>query len=204
MAACLITVTGTEGLLRLDYKIGVDSFSIQTTIGSFYIDDTATDVTYTRLTGDVTASSGCLTIAELPAVCYSLFWKGLTGIVNYNIESIILGSEVISLPLIKFPESDLLLPEAVNSIGDSRIQIVGYSLFYDWSAYPTSFINNSFGYIIKVVGSEIPILKIRNSDASGYIYIYGESTSCTLPGGYTPIDPCYPSFPTTTTTTAPL
>lgn len=199
MAACKITVTGTSGIIRIDYTVSGTPYSIETSIGEFYIEDTATDVTYTTLSGDLIATDdSCLgtPIAELPANCYLILWKNLQA-TNYKIDAIVLGSEIITIPDTTFPESFSLLADAVNNLNDSRVKVTGYKMEY------VSFgVSNNY-YIFKVLGTNAPILRIKNTDETGYIYIYGESTSCTLPSGYRAVEPCYSTTLTTTTTLAP-
>lgn len=199
MAACLITISGTSGLLRLDYKISSIPYSIETGVGTLYIEDTATDVTYTTLSGDLVASSGCLTITEIPLNCYSIFWEELIAH-DYAIESIILGNETISISEVSFSNAGVYLANSINDLDDNRIKVIGYKKEYNY-------INDvqyvQYYYVFKVFGIDTPILKIRNADSTNYIYIYGIlSGSCSLPSGYTPIEPCYSTI-TTTTTLAP-
>lgn len=199
MAACLITVAGTSGTLRLDYKIGVDSYSIDTSVGSFYIEDTATDVTYTTLTGDVTASSLCLTVTELPVTCYKLSWKGLDTY-NYRTAELEIGALSFILPEISFPQTGTSLADAINNLNTSVVKVIGYKRSYN-ATYTYPF---QYDYLLQVLGSEAPILVVKNSDDSGFIYIYSAVTTCDTTG-YAAIDYCstIPVLTTTTTTTAP-
>jgi len=199
MAACLITIGGTSGIIQINYTISSVQYTIETiSPGSFYIEDTAVDVTYTTITGDLTASSGCLTVTNLPVNCYEVFWKGLSAD-NYKISEIILGSEIITIPDTNFPLSSRDFIENVNSLNDNRIKIVGYKTVFS----PPSIQNIEYYYIFKILGSNEPVLKIKNTDDTNYIYVYGTSTSCTIPVGYEEIDPCYSATITTTTTLAP-
>lgn len=186
MAACLITVSGTSGELIINYKISTTSYSIRTGIGTLYIEDTATAVTYTTLSGDVIASSGCLTITNLAFNCYKLSWKGIVTD-NYKFVSVTLGTDTLSIPGdVVFPESKLSLVDAVNSIGDDRIKITQYSVGVPSGS--TIFAAER-DYIIRVIGTDIPIFKIKNSDNSSYIYLHGVSSACSITG-YTDVNIC--------------
>ena len=198
MAACLISVNGTSGVIRINYTINGIPYTIKTSTGNFYIEDTATDVTYTTLTGDLTASSECFTITELFFNCYKINWTGLTT-PDYKINEILLGSYSAILPNISFPNSGFSLIDSINNLGIDSIKIVGYKI--DTPLWTDS-INYNYNYIFKVVGNDVPIIKIKNADTSGYIYIHGVPASCTLPIDYTPIEPYYSKI-TTTTTVAP-
>ena len=193
MAACLITVTGTSGVIRINYTISGTPYTIETSIGSFYIDDTATDVTYTTLSGDlIAADSGCLTpaIADLPASCYEILWKDIVSS-GYVVEAILLGVDEITISDTGFPNGYLIDP--INNADDDRVKVIGYN--YESSASGV-FGQFNYYYILKVLGSEIPILRVRNADDSGYIYIHGVLQADCLPKpGYIIIDPCYSSLP---------
>ena len=200
MAACLISVTGTSGIIRINYTISAVDYTIETSIGSFYIDDTATGVTYTTLTGDLIASSGCLTITNEPLNCYLLFWKGITS-PGYKANAIILGSTTITIPDTNFPLGGSTLITSINDANVDAVKVTGYKIVTDpVESDDPSF--NEYYYILSVIGTDVPILRVRNADNTGYIYIHGESTSCTIPPGYIPIEPCYSTI-TTTTTLAP-
>ena len=193
MAACLITVTGTSGVIRINYTISGIPYSIETSIGSFYIDDTATDVTYTTLSGDlIAADSGCLTpaIADLPASCYEILWKDIVAS-GYVAEAILLGVDEITILDTEFPDGNLIDP--INNADDDRVKVIGYK---DELSNSTSIWEYNYYYILKVLGAEIPILRVRNADDSGYIYIHGVLQADCLPKpDYDIIDPCYSSLP---------
>jgi hypothetical protein len=199
MAASLITITGTSGILRLDYKIGGDSFSIETSVGTFYIESTATNITYTTLTGDVIATSGSLTITELPFVCYDLFWKNILSS-GYTTDALIIGTDVLTLTNIEFPNTGVALAEAINSLEDTRVKSIGFKSVYTNATGRAEGAKYDTYYLLQVVGTDIPILRVKNADSSNYIYFYGkEASSCSIPVGYTSTEPCYPILTTTTT-----
>ena len=55
-------------------------------------------------------------------------------------------------------------------------------------------------YIFRVIGTDVPILRLYNSVSNTYLYIHGVSSDCVL-SGYTQVVPCYTaSIPITTTT----
>lgn len=197
MAACLITVSGTEGLIRLDYKIGVDSYYVETSIGTFYIEDTATDVTYTTLVGDLIASSGCLTVTELPAVCYKIEWSKL-AMIDYHVSQIEIGSNTYSISGVTFPKTDMF-GSVINDLNVNEVKCVGYKILN-----PTSVNNNQYNtlsystyyngsYILKVLGTDIPVIKIADATNSNFIYIKGVEYICEniITDGYQTITPCY-------------
>jgi hypothetical protein len=200
MAACLITITGTNGVIKIDYKISSVPYSIETSIGSFYIDDTATDVTYTTLSGDLIASSGCLTITELPATCYKVNWKEISTI-NFRIANIVLGETTYSISNVSFPNSGKSLVDAINDLQIDELKVIGYKL--EGFGIGSSEFQISNSYILKVLGEDVPVIIIKSNDNTVTLNINGETTSCVLPITYTSVEPCYSTLPTTTTTTAP-
>lgn len=197
MAACLITIYGSNGLIRLDYKIGADSYSINTSLGSFYIEDTATDITYTTLSGDLIAGSECLAIANEPLTCYNFHWSDIS-LNNWKIDELILGEEVYSFTNVYFPNSAMGLVNSINDLNLDKIKVTGYKKTYNE-------ISNTFeyNYIVTVIGSDFPELKICNSDCTSIMYLIPTLMgTCSIPMGYTPIDICYNGSAITTTTTS--
>ena len=142
MAACLITVTGTSGVIRINYTISGTPYTIETSIGSFYIDDTATDVTYTTLSGDLIATdSGCLTpaISELPANCYLISWD-FVGTEYNTANAIFLGygpGGEITIPDTSFPNSNYSLVDAINNLGDDSIKVIGFKTDISYQTFNT-------------------------------------------------------------------
>jgi len=192
MAACLITVSGTMGVIRINYTISGTPYTIETSVGTFYIEDTATDVTYTTLSGDLIASSLCLTITEAAPSCYKIFWKNINA-QNYTIDAVLLGMETLSISSVSFTNSGRNLIDAINNLNDDRVKVIGYKS--ELSNITTSTVYNCY-YILKVLGAEVPILRVKNADNSGYMYFHGELQGDCLPQtGFTIIDPCYNTPP---------
>ena len=190
MAACLITISGTSGILELKYNIGANPYSIRTSLGTLYIEDTATSVTYTRLSGDVVAASLCLTITSLPANYYKLSWKGICTD-QYIINAVALGLTETTLPNTMFPISMQTLIDNVNNSSIPEFKIVGYKYVFN----PIMDLEDvEISYIARVLGTNIPYLKVRNSDSTTNIYIKGV-TSVALPAGFTAVEVCEIDIP---------
>lgn len=170
-APCLINVTGTSGEAAVRFKLSSVPHTVTSTIGSFYINSAATDVTYTTISGNAIASSSCLTIDPLPLICYKISWKGL--ITNdYKFDAILFGTEVLNLDLTSFPKAENFI-ENVNSKNDSRIHVIQYKI--DYGQNPDL---NEYSFIVKVFDLNIPVFRIRNKDNSGRIYLHGEVSPC--------------------------
>ncbi len=189
MAACSITTGGTNGTFRLDFDLGADHNVLYSTFGDvIWIDDTATNVTYTTLTGDVTAASGCVTVTALPQICYLLEydrWSGDPSLVDYNstFDAILLDNTVYAFttpPTDDVMSGGLLLHEINNEVNNDNVKAVAAK-----SAYvDTNYMNLS--YIIRVYGSEIPSLRLL-SPYGNYSYIKGTVSASCLPSGFTEI-----------------
>lgn len=193
MASCLITIAGTSGELEINYILSAVPYSFRTGIGTIYIESTATNITYTTLSGDVTATTACgAGITSLPATCYLISWKGIETD-DYQIDRVSLGVVNITIPDTPFPISNTYLPTNLNGVDDDRVKITGYkkvSTYADLSS-----LDKEFYYLVRVLGTDPPIFRVKNTDASGYIYIHGVAHSCTLPVGYTAIDVCDSPIP---------
>lgn len=190
MSACLITISGTSGEVSINYKISTTAYNIVTGIGTLYIESTATDVTYTTLFGDAVASSLCLTITSLAYACYRIHWKGIKAD-SYNFNAVLLGSDILTISDTPFPNTTLNLAQAINSLEDDRVKVTKYK--FD-SAFPTTIdpLATTYNFILRIIGVDIPILRIRNADNTGYIYLHGEIVSCSITG-YTDINVCDPT-----------
>jgi hypothetical protein len=199
MAACLITVGGTSGKVRIKYVISGNNKEVESTFGNnVYIEDTATNVTYTTLSGNATASSGCLTVTELPLKYYIFNWQYLTSIPPSGqlFDAVLLDDEIIPISTCPFPIDRERLAENVNAVEDPRIKI---------TAFKTTVESTKVDYknIMQVLGSEIPMIRIKSADGTTYLYLLGVETVDSLPEGYIELNTCEatPTTSTTTTTT---
>lgn len=190
MAACSVTTGGTNGTFRLDFDLGADHNVLFSTFGDvIWIDDTATNVTYTTLTGDVTATSGCVTITELPQICYTLTydrWSGDTELITYNSEfdAFLLDNTVYAFTTNYTDDitNSAFLPYEINTVLDNdNFKIVAAKI----ENVDTNYMNISF--IIRVYGSEIPSLRLV-SPYGNISYIKGIVSASCLPTGYSPIE----------------
>lgn len=195
MPGCLISITGTSGTIRLNYTLSGTPYVIETSKGSFYIETSATNVTYTTLEGDLVASSSCLTITNLPSSCYTISWNNIDAN-GYVINAVILGATTISISPISFPNSGFDLVSTINDLYNDKVKVVGHKFIIGVSPY---LYDNS--YIFKVLGADIPILRLYNSTTNTYLYVYGVASSCVI-SDYDQVVPCYTApIPMTTTTT---
>ncbi len=183
MAACLITTGGTNGTLRIDFDLGGDHNVLYSTHGDvIWIDDTATNVTYTTLTGDVTAASGCVTINALPQICYLLEydrWSGDPAEVDYisQFDSVYLDNTQYAFTTLiddTIDGSAYIANEINNVVAVNAVKVVAAKIAH----VDTNYMNISF--IIRVLGSEIPSLRLV-SPYGNYSYIKGTVSASCLP-----------------------
>ena len=128
MAACLVTISGTSGTLKLNYTLSSVAYSIETGIGTLYIESTATpgSITYTTLSGDAIATSSCLTITSAPLVCSTLSWDGNITASGYNANGILIGTAVIPISSTGWPYSGSALISAINNAGNTPLCVTEY------------------------------------------------------------------------------
>lgn len=194
MASCSVTTGGTSGTFRLNYNLGVNPVIAYYNFGdTIFIDNSATDVTYTTLTGDVTATSGCVTITALPETCYLLKYDR-SSTVNTStsvFDAIVVGTTVHSFAS---PSADTLIDSTtliynINTVlADPNIKVV--------SVKSTNLTNNfvNIALIVKIIGTDIPSLRIKSIN-NNYSYIIGTVSSDCVPFGYYSLNICEPIAP---------
>lgn len=188
MAACLITVSGTSGNVRIDYKDGIISKYVISSIGTLYLESTITNVTYTNLFGDASVSSLCLTITNLPTTCFKMYWKGLSN-ANYKINAIIFNNDIIPITEVSFPNSGTAIISEINSLNDSRFKLKYYLINNASAMFSNDISSVTYSYIIETQGTTPPQFRVKNADNTGYIYIHGVVSTC-APVGYTEVNTC--------------
>lgn len=126
MASCLLNITG-EGLVQISYTRSGTDYVIQTFGGNLYIEDTDTNVFFTKLYGNISVSSSCLTLVEKPLVCYLIKWSNL-NIKNYTFKNLIYNNSIIALPEnLNFPNSYKEVFESINSLS-LPYKVIGYKI----------------------------------------------------------------------------
>lgn len=189
MAACLITLGGTNGIIRIDYTLGSTPNFIVSNFGDdVYIDDTATDITYTTLTGDVTASSGCVTITANPRYCYLLSYDRPNATSTYQtlIDAIVVGTPQVFTTASQdsYAAFGNLIYNINTDLDNDYIKVIGYKTEHLVNNY------ENMSIMVRIVGADVPSLRII-SPAGNYSYIIGiVQTDCTLPVDFTPIEVC--------------
>ena len=188
MATCLVTISGTTGEVLINYvDSGSDPRTLTAAPGQLYLDDTGTDYEWTNLSGDAAVSSGCVTFTEIESNCYIIDWQQISHssyiAAEYKFDAVVVGATTSSINESNFPGSALTLANSINALNLDTIKAVGYKVV------STASVSESY-LIVKVQGTDIPYIKIKNIDDTHYIYLKGTLTVNCLPTGYTAIQTC--------------
>lgn len=189
MAACLITLGGTNGTIRIDYTLASTPNYIISNFGdAVYIDDTATDITYTTLTGDVTASSGCVTITDNPKSCYLISYDrpNITSTYQTLFDAIEVGTPQVFTTASQdsYAAFGTLIYNINTDLDDDNIKVVAYRMQNLINDY------NNISLLVRIIGTDVPLLRII-SPAGNYTYIKGiVQTDCAIPADFTAIEVC--------------
>lgn len=190
MAACLVTISGTSGQVLIKYvDSGSEPRSVIAGPGTLYLEDDGTDYEWTTLSGDAAASSGCITLTEVPNVCYVVDWEEYPpsgwGAPTMTIDALILGSNTYAMNEVRFPANVQNVGEAVNALNLDTVKATAYKVISptDGASALESFL------ILTVRGTDVPYLRIKNEADTHNLYLIGVTSTC-LPAGYTEIDTC--------------
>lgn len=193
MASCLVTVSGTSGSVLIKY---VDSSAVAHRVisditTSLYIKDGGTNYTYTTLSGDAIASSLCITINELPTNHYIISWENVRSVpqryIGQKFDAVILGSTTTSIDTSMYPfDPTLKIINNINTLNLEDFKITGYKI-----VTPTNS-TDPFKYylIVQVLGTDIPYIRINNTNNTMPLYLKGVYTATALPAGYTAVNTC--------------
>ncbi len=191
MATCLVTVGGTYGEVLIKYvDSGSTPHSLISGPGTFYLDDTGSDYTYSVVYGDVTVTSLCITFTNLPYVCYVINWGNSLGkslLSQFKVQSIIAGSLEYSLYIPTDMVLSSTLAHAINNIGDYNITCQSFK-------HPNQI-------IVKTLTPDVPYIKLSDSATSFNIYLKGQAVANCVPSDFEQMD-VWPNIPATTTTTS--
>lgn len=194
MASCLVTTGGTSGTFRLEYDLGVNHVVSYYNFGDvIYIDDTATDITYTTLTGDVTATSGCVTITDSPQTCYLLKYDRLTTVESTSVfDAIVVGTTVHSFatPCQDILSELLTLVYNVNTVlADDDIKFTALKTENLTDDYVDIYL------VVRIMGTtDVPSLRIKSVN-NNYSYIIGTVSADCVPSGYYDLGVCLSPAP---------
>lgn len=192
MAACNITIGGTSGSVLITYTLSGKTTTINAPFGTTQIiDDASTDITYTTLSGNATASSGCVTITAVAQGCYKYSWETI-GNNNDEANGMVFDGVDFNGTLISVTETPytdgagyINLATVINDLSDSRITVISGKM----ELSTRSSMNNYM--IVKVTGAVIPTIRITDPLYSHHLYLKGTiQADCDLPAGYTEFNQC--------------
>ncbi len=182
---CKINVIGTSGTVKITYTIGTTINYVVAEVGDpVYIAKESTNVSFTTLSGNATATSTCLSLTNLPAACYLISWEsfGLTQEDNLDMvfDRAILGSTLI--PITSTPyyheEASRLLGDWIQALNDSRMIPTA------WRVVDSTRGTKHFYLIVKITSAEQFAVRITNPAGAHQLRIIGTLSAC-LPTGYT-------------------
>lgn len=189
MASCAITIGGTTGSVVINYTLSATAHTMTAIHGeTVYINDAATAITYTTISGNATASSGCVTITSLPITCYVIDWVTNTSIAGFNgfgysattdttFDAILLDTTVVPITSVALTElTPNALTTAINELGDARISAVA-------SKKVTNDDSLEFYIIVQITGTYLPSVRM-NATNSHKMYLKGVISADCLPTGY--------------------
>lgn len=196
MAACQINLVGiptAEVLIRYTLN-GVQNRIIANTGDPVFVDTTATNVTYTILSGAATITSSCISITNLPISCHLFKWvfskavldcsgNARTALSDYAFTHVNISS--VKHPITNFPfttPTGLAVGLEINKIGDDRVQATAFKNTITGTTV-------SIELLVKVLGNNIPELELTNFIGNQKLFIKGVSSSCSTTG-FTLIDIC--------------
>ena len=183
MALCLITISGTSGSLELVYTIsGNENHTYIGSPGTIGIDDTATSVQSITHTGDLTASSLCLTVTNVSPVCKEFIWEKISEI--YTARGIQFGSSFMTFS----SNFDLIenvkgIAQAINSLDDYRIKAIAIKSSITTDSQRGNVVNSINNLKVKVYSDETLIyLVFKSEDDLSTIYVPLTDSTCSLTG----------------------
>lgn len=196
MASCLITIGGTSGSVQINFTLAGVPNTINAGFGTTqYIEDTATAITWSTISGDATASSACVTIVHLTVGCYLYSWETI-GNSNTEANSMVFDGIEFNNVLTAIPELDYTngegytgLASLLTDLQDNRLKVMSGKRVMS----TRSSLNNYM--ILQIVGSVIPMIRITDPLYSHHLYLKGTlQTDCTTPVGYTEYNNCINNF----------
>ncbi len=172
-AACDVIITGTTGSVTIFYTVNGNLDSVTGSVGdTVYIPKDAINVYYIVNSGDAIPDTSCLTISESTETCYLFSWEKPSGsdtpLDDAGFTRMYLGTNEWALT-----DSDVggNFDGSANYVGVA-INDVATPLMIA-TCYRDSGLNRYL--IVKVIGSDIPKLRVTNPSGEGtkYVYLYG-------------------------------
>ena len=190
MAACAITISGTSGYVLVRYTLGTNVYSVKAYLGDpVFIDDSATDVSYTTLAGDAIASSLCLTITSLPEVCYLFQWAYNTNVIQtipYTINQVEFDSNIYPVtPCDLIDGKNMSIYNFIYEFNQLALETIYVNAYDIDSTTPGQTV---ISLIFKTIGTDIPKLRLVNTIAGNDLIMEGVVSGSCLPVGYTQAD----------------
>ena len=195
MAQCQINILSGTVLIR--YNLAGTDNEIQADSGDpVWIDDSATDVTWSPLTVGATATSSCISLTLLPVNCYLYSWEfnrqviscynnlASNSISDYEFSDIVISPTTHDIENLPYTTPTALgLADKINSLNNKNFKAVAYKNLLTTN-------KTQLFLIIKSFVNTIPEIKLTSLIGGHSLYIKGIlSTEC-LPSGFISINIC--------------
>lgn len=183
MASCLITITGTSGSVLIQYTLSGNPGSMTVNYGqSVYINDAATAITYTRLSGDAVAASGCVTITAKPSQCYLFQWETInqtnSQVYDMVFDAILDENTVYSIDDVEYTTRNGWNKVAVSLAAldnENIIPLEGIEVLSNRGSGKNSL-------IVRTIGFTQPYLRVHNPASNFNLYVKGVASDCSEDG----------------------
>lgn len=165
MASCLISITGS-GTIKITYSLLGITNTIVSGIGSFSIDDTATSVSYIKLSGTPIVTCSCLTLIELLPKSYDFSWN-ISLANSYKLVQFISDSVVLKNSTLGIHLDDILSVKNFLDIPESS------SATYSDLVYSGTVLPENVDRTLSLLTYDIltPELVFKNNITNSLIYI---------------------------------
>jgi len=195
MAQCQIDILSGTVLIR--YNLAGTPNEIQADLGDpVWIDDSATDVTWTPLTTGANASSSCISLTLVPVNCYLYSWEfnrqviacynnlASNSISDYEFSDILISSTLYNIENLPYTTPTALgIGDKINLLNNNDFKAVAYKDLHTTN-------KSQLYLIIKVFGNSIPEIKLTSLIGNHNLYIKGTLSTTCLPTGFTSINIC--------------
>lgn len=185
MASCAITIGGSSGEVRIDFTLEAQRHSMNGFPDeTLYINDDSTDITYTTLSGNATAISGCITITERNYINYIFSWETFGVETGYKLADVIVDDDTISLNTNYKTTMWITVANAITAMEDERFMVTAGKQVSNAS-------RNSISHyiVVKVLGTDVPQIVVENTTPEHSFILTGVEEDDEVPSGYTAYTP---------------
>lgn len=193
MAACQINIGGL-GTVLIKYILNGNKNEIIVTSGSpVFIDSTATNITYSVISGVASVTSSCLSLSNLPRSCFKYSWSFSKNCIScaglytsaqsiYRFNSLYYTVDHSITPTNINLVTPLTLATEINNLNIDNVKATAYKVTETLTEYRIELILTVFGLTVPEIVMESPV-------GPDKLFLKGVSSAC-LPAGFTSINVC--------------